>query len=210
MDVFHIADVYGKVLKGEGNMKKRAGHIKNMIPFFLLLSVLILMSYDMQKRQYHATSTSTEDALAASNLASAMVDIREYGLSHNLVITDTDRAYEIYREALQYNLNLDSNWEHPNKKMISGKVDVVDYIVYSVSGNDVDVSCYGENPYTTSYKDGLGSVTAPNGQKIESTSIYSKITFPVDGIWDIHTIAVKDKLVDVVNEYEEVENENQE
>lgn len=188
-------------------MKKREGHIKAFIPFALISFVLILMTHEMQKRQFLATGTSTEDALAASNLASAIVDIREYGISHNLVITDPDRAYEIYREALQYNLNLDSNWEHPNKKMISGKVDVVDYIVYSVSGNDVDVTCYGDNPYTTSYEDGLGSVTAPNGQRIENTSVYSKITFPVDAIWGIHVTAVKDKLVDVVSEYEEVENE---
>ena len=181
-------------------MKKRAGYIKALFPFAFLIIVLIIITFDMQKRQFHATKTITEDALAASNLASAVVDIQEYGLSHNLVITDTDRAYEIYKEALQYNLGLDSNWEHPNKKMISGKVKVVDYIVYSVRDNDVDVTSYGENNYTTSYKDGEGSVKAPNGQRIESTSIYSKITFPVDAVWGIHVAAVKEKLVDVVSE----------
>lgn len=181
-------------------MKKRAGYVKNFIPLAFLAVVMLLMVYDLQKRQIHAINRTVEDALAESNLASAIIDIREYGISHHLVIKDTDRAYEIYKDALRYNMGLNSEWEHPGEGMISGKVEVMDYIVYSVSGNDVDVTSYGDNPYTTSYSNGLGSVTAPNGQLIESTSVYSRITFPVEAYRGITATAVKDKLVDVVSE----------
>ena len=179
-------------------MKKQSGQISVLIPMYLMLFVLVVIAYSLQKYQYNATKIYTEDALAASNLASAVADIQEYGISHNIVIAEPDNAFELYKEAIQINMGLDTNWESANKKMISGRVDVIDYIVYNVSGNDVDVYCYGENSYHTFIADGLGSVRAPNGQKIENTSIYSKISFPVDGIFDIHTIAEKDKLVDVV------------
>lgn len=178
-------------------IRKRDGYTRIVLWGLLSVIALIVISCSLQKRQFTDTAMTTEDALAASNLASALPDLEEYGRTGNLIISDTDYAYAVYQEALKYNLGLDSNWECPNKSMISGKVEVVDYIVYNVSGNDIEVVSYGENCYGTYIKDGLGSVVAPNGREIENTSVYSKITFPVEGNWDVRVTAVKDQLVDI-------------
>lgn len=44
----------------------------------------------------------------------------------------------------------------------------------------------------------LGSATSPNGQVIESTSVYSRISYQVDGYFGVTVPAEKDKLVDIV------------
>ncbi len=45
-----------------------------------------------------------EDALALSNLASAVIDIEEYGITQKVLITDPEQAYERYCHALRENL----------------------------------------------------------------------------------------------------------
>jgi hypothetical protein len=45
----------------------------------------------------------------------------------------------------------------------------------------------------------LGRVRTPDGILIDSTSIYSKIGFPVEGILGINIYAEKEKSVDVVS-----------
>lgn len=179
-------------------MKKRNGSIGILFPVFCLLFLLSLMAYRFQLYSFDIIKADTEDALAASNLASAVIDVEEYGISHNLIIAVPDEAYAIYKDALKVNMGLDDTWCTVRETDITGPVTVVDYIIYNVRNNDVEIHYYGQNRYSQTITGGLGTVTAPNGKVIESTSIYSKITFPVDGIWGVHVIAVKDKLVDIV------------
>lgn len=176
---------------------RREGKVEIIISLYMVLFIVVMLAYSLQMRQYNATKTSTEDALAASNLASAVIDIEEFGKSHNIIIADPDYAYDIYKEALKNNMELSDDWTSSNKSAISGTVEIMDYIVYNVRNNDVHIYCYGQNSYETVITDGLGNVAAPNGKIIDNTSIYSRITFPVEGIFDIHTIAVKDLLVDI-------------
>lgn len=68
-----------------------------------------------------------------------------------------------------------------------------------MSGTDVEIFRFGQSPENRFVAGGLGSVEAPNGQRIEKTGVYSRITFPVNGLFGIMTTAVKDKLVDVTN-----------
>ena len=46
--------------------------------------------------------------------------------------------------------------------------------------------------------EGLGSVKTPDGTLVESTSIYSRISFPVKGIFGVEIEAVKQKTVDII------------
>lgn len=179
-------------------MQKREGKIAIVMPMFFLVFAIILIGCMLQLYQFEADKTYTEDALAASGLASAVIDIREYGISHNLVIADPQEAYETYQRALKANMGLDDNWESQNTLAISGKVEILEYIVYNVIDQDVQITSFGQNPYTITVPGGLGSVSAPNGQQIETTSVYSRITFPVEGILGVQIVAEKDKLVDVV------------
>lgn len=184
-------------------MKKREGQVGIFVSMYMFLFLLVLITYQIQIYQYDAVKIRTEDALAASNLASAVVDLEEYGITHNIIIEDPDTAYALYQEALKINMDLNSEWKSNYTSVITGPVQVVDYIIYNVHGSDIEIYSYGDNAYTTVVKDGLGSVASPNNHLIESTSVYSKITFPVSGIFNIETTAVKEKLVDIVKNSEE-------
>lgn len=180
--------------------KKREGQIATFFSMFMVIFSVLIIGYQLQLQQFRATKTVTEDALAASNLASAVIDIEEYGSNHNIIIKQTDRAFQLYKDSLKVNLKLTGEWECENKALISGQVEIVDYIIYNVQGEDIEVFRYGKSPGQSMFPSGLGSVSAPNGQLIESTSIYSKITFPVEAIFDVNVMVMKDKLVDIVGE----------
>lgn len=177
---------------------KVQAQIEMVCPMLILLLMLVIIGYEIQISQLEATSTYTEDALAMSLLASAVIDVGEYGMYHNLVISDAEEAFERYQRALRTNMGLKDDWCSPNVQAISGQVEIEEYIIYNVRGTDVEIVSMGQTPGRYVVAGGLGTVAAPNGQIIASTSIYGRITFPVDGIWGLHVDAVKDKLVDIV------------
>lgn len=177
---------------------KVKAQIEVVCPMMILLVMLVIIGYEMQISQLEATKNYTEDALAMSLLASAVIDIEEYGMYHTLAISDAEAAFGIYKRALRTNMGLGGDWCSPNTLAISGEVKIEEYIIYNVRGTDVEIISMGQTPGRNVAVGGLGSVAAPNGQIIASTSVYSRITFPVDGIWGLHMDAVKDKLVDIV------------
>lgn len=174
------------------------GQVEWAAGLFFLLFLGILLCALLQIEVYSASSQYLEDALALSNLASAVVDVEEYGISHKLVITDPWGAYGSYRLAVKENLNLDDRWECKGDGVITGPVTIVNYTVYSVSGNDVEVSRFDEEGLLTQWKERLGSAAAPNGIKIESTGVYSEIAYEVKGFLGTVVEARKGKLVDIV------------
>lgn len=176
--------------------QKSKGELATFTMVYVLLFFTATVAFALQIRQYISLKTYTEDALAASNLASAVIDIQEYGVNHNLIIKDPAHAYSIYQDALKVNMGLNDHWEDP-AGMISSPVQVEQYIVYNVRGTEVEVTSFGEN-LNYSATETLGSATSPNGRVIESTSIYSRISYQVTGYFGVTVPAVKDKLVDVV------------
>ena len=170
--------------------------------FFLLFLGVLLCAF-LQMEVFRSSARYLEDALALSNLASALIDVEEYGISHRLAISDPNQAYERYKEAVKGNLNLNDNWECPAVGMISGPVSIVDYRVYNVSGNDVLVTHFDENGLITSWRETLGSAEAPNGVVVESTGVYSEIAYKVEGLFGVSVRAHKSKLVDVVGNNEQ-------
>ena len=117
--------------------KTEEGQLEWITGLFFLLILGILLCGTLQLDVFRASAVYLEDALAASNLASAVIDVEEYGISHTILIEDPDRAYEIYLSALQGNLNLNEEWECPGKGLIGGQVRVLDYIVYNVHEDNV-------------------------------------------------------------------------
>ena len=165
---------------------------------FFLLFLGILLCVQLQIEGFRVTALYMEDALAASNLASAVIDIQEYGISHTLQIADPLAAYELYEEALKENLSLNANWECSNRALISGPVTVEEYIVYNVK-NDLVTIYHVEGNGRIREEAGIsGRVYSPNGILIESTSVYSEIAFPVEGFLGVVVEARKGKLVDIV------------
>lgn len=175
-----------------------AGQLEWVTGLFFILFLGILLCGILQLDVFRASAAYLEDALAASNLASAVIDVEEYGISHGILIRDPEEAYAIYLSALRGNLNLDEEWECPAKGLIGGKVSVLDYTVYNVKDNRVEIYHYDENGRMTFSEGVLGSVQAPNGKWIESTSIYSEVTYPVRGIMGVEAQAQKSNLADIV------------
>ncbi|MCH5337292.1 MAG: hypothetical protein J1E03_00790 [Acetatifactor sp.] len=184
--------------KGFPPLKTESGKVEWAAGLFFLLFLGILLCAMLQVDIFQSSSDYLEDALALSNLASAVIDVEEYGLSHQLVISDPYRAYGLYREAVRGNLNLDENWQCPADRLISGPVRIVNYTVYSVSGNDVTVSSFDESGRMNQWTEAMGSAVAPNGILIESTGVYSEIAYQVEGFLGVTVEAHKGKLVDIV------------
>ena len=63
-----------------------SGQIGWTVGVGFLLFLGVLLSACMQMEVFRASSQYMEDALAASNLAAAVVDVEEYGISHKLLI----------------------------------------------------------------------------------------------------------------------------
>lgn len=196
---------------GERKQKEYArepGQIGWITALFFLLFLGILLCTCLQIFAYRASSLYLEDALAASNLASAVVNLEEYGRSHVLLVESPEEAYERFCSAVYENLHLDENWEGSNKALISGKVKVESYIIYNVKNDIVTVDQVVGDGGAHQWQGSLGTVAAPNGIVIESTSIYSELSFPVDSFFGITVNARKGKLVDIVADREEDGSEN--
>lgn len=174
------------------------GQVSLTTGIWIVLFLSVLLSGVIQMALFRCTSQYLEDALAASNLAAAVIDVEEYGMTHRIKFGEYDNVYKRFQEALRENLNLDENGECPNKGIISGVVRVERFIVYEVWKEEVRIlECDGQGGVTESLGV-LGEVRAPNGKKIESTGIYSEITCPIKGIFALETTAHKAQLVDIV------------
>lgn len=175
------------------------GQIVLLAGLFFSVFLAVLLMAQLQLEEIRASNTYMEDALAASGLACALVDIREYGRSHRLVIPDPIAAYGRYCVALQANLGLDETWECGNRHLIRGKVTVVDYCVFNVRG-DLVTTHRLQNGIWTTQEGRLGTVSAPNGQVIERTGVYGEISYPYQGVFGNIIQARHGKLVDIVGE----------
>ena len=179
--------------------KADAGQIGLCAGLFFLLFLAILLVSQLQLEQVRASDDYLQDALAASGLASALVDIREYGRTHVIRIEDNGAAYEQYCRSLRANLGLDENWECGNRRLISGRVKVENYTIYNVEDGQV-TCCRMDGDREEISIGALGTVRAPNGLLIEHTSIYSEISYPYKGLFGWTVQARKGKLVDIVGE----------
>ena len=174
-----------------------SGQVGWTIGLWYLLFFSILLMTGLQIELYRASSGYLEDALASSNLAAAVIDVEEYGKTHNVLIGNAYQARERFEKALKINLGLNDDGECENKAMISGPVRVENFIVYNVDEEKI-VSCRFDgagNLQVGTYAP--GSVTAPNGVKVEANGIYSEISYEIKGFLGLTVQAHKGKLVDV-------------
>ena len=189
--------IRGQKCPGEFPAGRESGQTGGITGLFLILFLGVMLCAALQLEHYRAASLYLEDALAASNLASAVVDVREYGISHNILIAQPEEAYRIYRRAVMGNLNLDAAWEGQAGSLVQGPVSIERYIVYNVQDGEVAVYDFDGDGRMSQRKGGLGSVAAPNGIPIESTSVYSEIAFEVEGPSGVAVKARKGNLADI-------------
>ena len=176
-----------------------SGKIELFTGMFFLVFLIVILFLQLQLMIFFIAGIYMEDALAASNLASAVIDVEEYGKTHKLRIASAENSFRLYQQALKENLGLDEDWNGSNKDLISGAVEILQYTVYNVDNRDITVYSFGEDGlHMWTENGGLGSVRTPDGTLVESTSVYSRIGFPVKGIMGISVYARKEKSVDIV------------
>lgn len=181
-----------KVNKEPANVDIVAGAM-----LFLILVLIIFFGFRMT--QYMVTAAGVEDALAASNLASAVIDLEEYGKSHEIYIENVETAFWMFREALVCNLKLDDNLNTTNQNFLIGQVMIKEYRIYNVRNGQVEtwvLNGLGEIISCTSGK--VGEITTPDHVCVESTTIYSKITYQVEGLAGQELAGEKEKSIDIV------------
>lgn len=167
-----------------------------MLFFFL---VIIVVSFGFRITQYMVTAAGVEDALAASNLASAVIDLEEYGRSHTIRIPEPEPAFWRYREALCVNLKLDEHLNTTNRDFISSQVEIKQYIIYNVQEDVVEIFVLDGNGRLQKTESGRkGEVFTPDGVCVEETTIYSRIGFGVEGLLGQEIYAEKEKSIDIV------------
>lgn len=180
------------VKKEEANVDIVAGAM-----FFLILVLTIFFGFRIT--QYMITAAGVEDALAASNLASAVIDLEEYGKTHEIFIADEDKSFQIFREALICNLKLDENLNTTNKNFLTGQVLIKEYRIYNVRNENVEVLVLNGLGEKMSYTLGkVGEITTPDHKCVESTTVYSKIAYQVEGLAGQTISGEKEKSIDIV------------
>lgn len=187
------------------------GQTSWVLGLFLILFLAIILTMQLQLALYSASARYLEDALALSNLASAVIDVQEYGRTHRVLIADPWQAYDRYCAAVKENLGLNDTYEAANHKLISGRVEILNYTIYNVTGGIVRVWERNADGQIQEWQGNLGEVRTPKGQLIEKTGVYSEISYPVEGFLGITVTAGKSKLVDVVssNSEEEINEETE-
>lgn len=178
--------------------RKEKGSVEWVMGSCFLLFLAILLTAVIQILVFQTASLYMEDALAASNLASAVMDVEEYGISHKVQIEDPQKAFSRYCYALQHNLQLDDNWENSNKAFLAGRVEILTYIIYNVTDTEVEMLTVSKDGTVQSGYGEKGRVVAPDGNLVERTGVYSEITYPVKGMLGVEVQARKGKLVDIV------------
>ena len=191
-------------------LRKASGSLEWVSGLFFLFFLLVLLCAEFQREMYRTAALYLEDALAASNLASAVIDIEEYGISHTIQIEEPIQAFERYQYAVKENLQLNEKWECANPALISGPVKIEKYIIYNVNKEDITILTVSNNGTVNSAQGKVGMVKAPNGITILNTSVYSEIAFSLKGTFGIQVQAHKGKLVDIASEAQAEEDTTEE
>lgn len=177
---------------------KSSGKVEIVMGMFAFLLVLIVMLFGLKISQFMITGAYVEDALAASNLASALIDVEEYGRNYTIKIAEPQEAFEIYREALAVNLKLDEEGKSIQRELLAGPVKILSYIVYNVTGDHTEIYFFDGNGCLEDTQTAVvGQVLTPDGKLVETTTIYSKVEFAVQGIGQQFVTVRKEKSVDI-------------
>lgn len=182
-------------------MKKKKGSIELFVSSMILVVVPLIIIMQLRLGQLRTTKNQVEDSLVASNLASATVDLKEYGTTNRIVNNDFNSAFNTFIKSLKQNLLLDNNLEQTDKKIISSKINIDNFTIYNVVGNDVQFTTRDSSGNISSsiISNGKDRAKTPDGAIINSTTVYSKISFKVKGYLNTEYNVFKEKSVDITD-----------
>lgn len=180
-------------------MKKKKGSIEFGVSMAVISIMSLFLLFIMKITSINIARDYVENGLVASNLASAVIDIDEYGTTNKILIKDFNKAYSTYFESLKDNLSLGEG-NIPTKGYLSKeKVEVIQYTVYNVEGDTIYETTRRSNGSISKkqYNGQVGKMKTPDGAVITTTTIYSKIGFYISGYKNENVYATKENSVDI-------------
>ena len=185
---------------------KSKGGIQIYIFFYFLLGVtLMILLYFVARYYVNAEIQILKDGSDFANLAVYKDVNREVlGSTGDIVFLDSDtlNVYNTFKTYLSDNLKLDNSLSPINDGFIKDVVTINDIRIYSVNnGLTTEYAFDSDINNFLKIKDSVsGIVFTPNNKKVESTSIYSKITvkvqifFEMYGVVDIPIVSYTDAI----------------
>lgn len=182
-------------------LKKKKGSIEMFISSIAFIIVALVVIMVVRLKVIKVTKNFIEDGLVASNLASATIDLKEYGTTNKIINNNFEKSFNDYTVALKENLNLDNNFKPKSNTLINSKIDIDNFTIYNVIGNDIVMTRREANGSITrqTYPNKGGVMTAPNGAVINSTMVYSRIGFELKGYLNDTHYVYKENSVDVTD-----------
>ncbi len=184
--------------------KKSGSIIVEATVFFLIISLMIFIFYITALGQARTQREMVSDDLVSSELAAFKdIDMEKLGESDDLtliVVTDPEASFETFKHHLKYNLNIDDNFKPRSEfHFIKSKVNLDDFYIYNVYGEDVEflkLNSSGGFDKTT-VTNGKGTLKTPSDKAIEATTIYAKISFEVESIFNNKVMVSTSEEVDI-------------
>lgn len=166
-----------------GIWKKKGGEFTAYMMMFLVVFVFMLFSVCLFKRNIAlVTVREAEDSLKAATLAGAVIDLKEYGLTGTIVISDYTASYNNFKESLINSMGLGYDFSPPSTSIITSTIKINDYIIYNVRGNVVECIAYADGNLIPTITTGtVGNIITPNNVMITESTVYSSITFHIEG-----------------------------
>lgn len=182
-------------------LKKKKGTIEVFISSIVLLIIPMIIVMNIRLREIKLTKNFVEDGLVAANLASATIDLREYGTTHKIVNDNFTKSFDDYISSLKENLKLDNNLMPINQNLICSNITLDNFSIYNVNGNDIQVTTRSSDGsiINSTILNGFGTFKTPDGVLIKSTTIYSKILFKIKGFNNVQYNVSKEKSVDITD-----------
>lgn len=144
-----------------------------------------------------------QDSLHFANISTYKgIDKRTLGKDSSLIIEDPVKAFNDFKEALKFNMDLDNYLMPKSSSIIASKVTIKHFIIYNVEGNKVDIYDINSHGILTKTTKELtkGDIKTPNGYVVESTTVHTTISFKAKNVYG----QVKDQELavdtDIVNQ----------
>lgn len=134
-------------------MKKDQGIVQYIFCIMFICIIAILMLYNSRARIIEMQKMTIEDGITTSALASALVDVNEYGKyqyirsgSNNEWDQEEWQLFNIFKKTLQNNLNLDSSMKPKNANgILTSKVVIKNFWIYNHELSDTSDNTNNSN-----------------------------------------------------------------
>ena len=158
---------------------KKKGSISVWVLSLGLLFILVLTaSGAIDIYLVNIKADKARDDIVLSNLAVyADLDMTQLAKTPRIFkLRNSNDAVKLFKQYIQKNMALDTNMNGTENSIAVGQVKIKEYIIYSVMGDNIEISKYNPSngSFTTSVVNRtITPVKAPNGVEIKETSIYT-------------------------------------